>query len=999
MFAKFMIVLCSLLLAGCASLRVDVDVYKGPLINEPDVQLKQVAAQAIAAQPLIRTMIVDTYHGGYDVKPYKPYVKELRTSLEALADMIELDPQVVSIVSKLAADCTFDKQATRLAECIAMAEGEIALRFSAPQIQAQLVTARSKLLTDSSPDVDSIAAHIGQMAQAAQKGGIVKQIKLWESDPRMPEYKKDLRNDLVEFAERARWIGNHAKLFLKLLNDEMAGQAQPFSPSPIVEPSRLLRQAIETHSLILQTIGNSILSQTNEIERMAGLNSDSRNARLKARELTVWGSVGWARNSVLAAVKARNDTWTSFPSLINSDFKSSLLAHLNAADNKSLEAISLLGESIPHYQKAIKPFDSVAKAYAATSKLNCGGKPEGKPAELLQACLSSDFAEMNTLQDVLLGDGKEITNTEASIALSALRTHLENLKTKLEGWKTDLVLLRNWKASLEGAEMLLRGGLAGSEVKNPREVIDLGVSRLRGMQVEAVLAEDATRRARIEDAIQILLTHRAGMVPLVPSASYLRNSLPATSLSEGIREKDEANMLWQAFIRAFPDTKANGEEQMRLDVDKQYWQPVNRVRVSGGGSVNKVLAKDDVGNWYVKSFDTDKKAVIETMKKLALYNLAGATPALGALRTQLANAKGLSVDQLKMSDLGIGKAMPVSSAPIDNDLLVVTQPAITEAPSDAPNGTVADVYKVVLTRYGKALQTTYQTLQCDTKVGDVNTDVCADGKLTTKAQEELGKMNLKTLDEEVARLLGERTSTCKPDIANKSCKGTSPSKPASESASSTKLTKADMQGLSLDELKLSADKPWSVASMTVSDLSVSELRAMTEAAAATGKESVSKITGGKLTAAKIESITLKPGSVLHADQVSLIQGKAGGIEVPKGTYTQVELAAQAGQATSIFQSTEQLADVQIMSATSSEQGGKVKLTDAVFKGGTLSKPLFGAIAFSGTLIKESSAAATASGDAPRFETLSSLINKQADALKRLKSDMETLSASISKPLQ
>ena len=41
------------LLAGCAVLTVDVDVYKGPLANHEDIQTEQMAAMAIAAKPLL----------------------------------------------------------------------------------------------------------------------------------------------------------------------------------------------------------------------------------------------------------------------------------------------------------------------------------------------------------------------------------------------------------------------------------------------------------------------------------------------------------------------------------------------------------------------------------------------------------------------------------------------------------------------------------------------------------------------------------------------------------------------------------------------------------------------------------------------------------------------------------------------------------------------------------------------------------------------------------
>jgi len=54
---RFLFGICVLgLLTGCASLTVDVDVYKGPLANHPDVQLEQTAVMAIGARPILERL-------------------------------------------------------------------------------------------------------------------------------------------------------------------------------------------------------------------------------------------------------------------------------------------------------------------------------------------------------------------------------------------------------------------------------------------------------------------------------------------------------------------------------------------------------------------------------------------------------------------------------------------------------------------------------------------------------------------------------------------------------------------------------------------------------------------------------------------------------------------------------------------------------------------------------------------------------------------------------
>ena len=44
-------------LMGCAVLKIDVDVYKGPLANHESVQMQQMAVMAIGAKPLLSELL------------------------------------------------------------------------------------------------------------------------------------------------------------------------------------------------------------------------------------------------------------------------------------------------------------------------------------------------------------------------------------------------------------------------------------------------------------------------------------------------------------------------------------------------------------------------------------------------------------------------------------------------------------------------------------------------------------------------------------------------------------------------------------------------------------------------------------------------------------------------------------------------------------------------------------------------------------------------------
>lgn len=51
-----MSVIALFFLAGCAAIRIDVDVYKGPLANHEDVQIQQLITLADGAKPLLVTL-------------------------------------------------------------------------------------------------------------------------------------------------------------------------------------------------------------------------------------------------------------------------------------------------------------------------------------------------------------------------------------------------------------------------------------------------------------------------------------------------------------------------------------------------------------------------------------------------------------------------------------------------------------------------------------------------------------------------------------------------------------------------------------------------------------------------------------------------------------------------------------------------------------------------------------------------------------------------------
>lgn len=196
----------------------------------------------------------------------------------------------------------------------------------------------------------------------------------------------------------------------------------------------------------------------------------------------------------------------------------------------------------------------------------------------------------------------------------------------------------------------------GKAYIDAKDVLDHEIALLRQEHIQAVRAggEGADEVRRALDALEAAAQHRSGMVHIRPAAAYLRTSYPSTSL------QDDPNLTWdnlllQQGLRNFPfssyvadlfNPESKHDRAISADLDKQYWQNINRVRVSGAGSTNYVLAKDDVGNWYVKHYFGDTARIFESARKLGMYNLGSTMGAslLSSMKDKQVKEESSSVD-------------------------------------------------------------------------------------------------------------------------------------------------------------------------------------------------------------------------------------------------------------------------------------------------------------------------------------------------------------------
>ena len=186
-----------------------------------------------------------------------------------------------------------------------------------------------------------------------------------------------------------------------------------------------------------------------------------------------------------------------------------------------------------------------------------------------------------------------------------------------------------------------------------REVIDEMIAKLRYEYVRVVRDGGSTdpQAQRLLDSIQFLYQQRANMVYIRPPAAFLRDSYPVTSLQQNpgglwTNELSREAARGMPFVELFRDyaydTRGYHDAQTQKEIDKQFWQNINRIRVAGTGRTNYVMVKDDIGNWYVKGYSADPSDIIESMRETASFAV-GAPLSSASTAAEIAGKK--AVDQ------------------------------------------------------------------------------------------------------------------------------------------------------------------------------------------------------------------------------------------------------------------------------------------------------------------------------------------------------------------
>ncbi|TQV82322.1 hypothetical protein [Denitrobaculum tricleocarpae] len=162
-----------------------------------------------------------------------------------------------------------------------------------------------------------------------------------------------------------------------------------------------------------------------------------------------------------------------------------------------------------------------------------------------------------------------------------------------------------------------------------RDVLDDLIAALHYSDIEAERSGQAARAKSVQAALKKAYEYRASMVYIRPASAYLRSSYASSTYQDdpGLGWR---NMLDRHGTRALPfrigeafsnlDTRTL---EIQSELDKQFWQNINSVRVGGGGITNYALIKDDIGNWAIKSYSANPEPIIKAAQSLAMFNLGG----------------------------------------------------------------------------------------------------------------------------------------------------------------------------------------------------------------------------------------------------------------------------------------------------------------------------------------------------------------------------------------
>ncbi|WP_088280742.1 hypothetical protein [Ideonella sp. A 288] len=291
------------------------------------------------------------------------------------------------------------------------------------------------------------------------------------------------------------------------------------------------------------------------------------------------------------------------------------------------------------------------------------------PSYHIQSALDAVVAaRAAVLAQATAGKGAHDVDTMAGL----VKVELQKLPAEPTGLKTEAINQLDQWAATAPRTLKLPEKLDGSP-NSALNTLDRIEAFLSYTRVDALNRGSTAGAEQATAALDALMARRERMSYLRPASTYLRSALATTS------QQTDPALEWSNLLAATVkrlsgeyDISKQRERDVRGELDKSFWQNVNKVRVSAGGDSNFAIAKDDVGNWYVKAMGADLGPMIKAAKSLALYNLGGRVDTnllrIDELRGQ-SNRQPGSADDLELQRL-VGRQSGAATSAYGNTLKV-----------------------------------------------------------------------------------------------------------------------------------------------------------------------------------------------------------------------------------------------------------------------------------------------------------------------------------------
>lgn len=677
----------SLGLGGCAVTTIDVDVYKGPLANERQVQVQEASMLAIGAKPLL---------------------KQLRNNLESKA-ICKKYTRPEKYLAKFSSAID-DAKTNGVAKVSWNTDGNAWLDNFAGRVNAVLS------LYDRRTDSVALPEEFVRLSAALER---YRQSRDRLRPNPVPEYRKELARKLLTLNGDNRLQGNDfraktdataAKAYIEALDPRSVYGTYLFYDEHIVGTHRLgifhleQDQQLDTTAVFSKLSNSDAVSKdlatlyggldardreaiAQEVATIAGAFIDSRIALTEAidaaTDIGLWASSnlsGAQRADVLDAISrliplllGSGETLRSVLNTLQDpasrdastdQLRSRIAERVRTYPEFSLAEIRGLAQARdqfgvariaagPTKEAGAFNVESVRLVEALQVAISAGGFEHGRPlrgideltdafADRAQSCATMDdelggeltaaliqFAEktlylanFSTLADQ--DAGEKLSRKESSRSLQAVGNAIIVQLNELQAWdNANERQRRRTNSTIDANECLMEKSKLPKPKSDlrPIDVMDAVIVELEAKLREEIANDDNASVARLRAALNEAYEQRTRMVYIRPPSFYLKNSYPVTSLQDNSSQGPWKNMLaqqaWRGvpFVNMFKD-KTNAETQKRLD--QLYWQNINRVRVAATGITNYVIAKDPVGNWYVKNYSGDPSPIIKAAKAAAM---------------------------------------------------------------------------------------------------------------------------------------------------------------------------------------------------------------------------------------------------------------------------------------------------------------------------------------------------------------------------------------------